>query len=79
MFYFITHYSLCLGVLGLKDFELGETSQVAKRAAEHSECKVTTAAKANVDNFEAVKAQFLLDIKIAINFEDTPELVINRH
>ncbi len=40
--------------------------------------RVTTKAKVSVENFELLKAQFLLDVKVAIEFDDIPpELVIN--
>lgn len=39
---------------------------------------MTTKAKVSVENFELLKAQFLLDVKVAIEFDDIPpELVIN--
>lgn len=40
--------------------------------------KVTTKAKVSVENFEELRAQFLLDVKVAIELDDIPpDLVIN--
>ena len=41
-------------------------------------CRASTKAKVSIENFEEIKAQFLLDIKAIVEMEDIPfDLIIN--
>ena len=38
--------------------------------------KVSTTAKVSVSNFEELKAQFLLDVKVSVEMDDIPHVLV---